>query len=109
MKPTSPNGLTLATTPAAPSPQWITPHPFVIRVGTGFVPYIYHPDRATPYLRVERFPRKAKLTPGAALSYAQRTIWYRQRRENEKRRRREAIDPRIARRQETAAISGRAA
>jgi hypothetical protein len=84
--------------------KWITPHPFVIRVGTGFVPYIYHPDRAAPYLQVERFRRKAKLTADAALSYAQRTIWHRQRRENEKRRRREAIDPRLA-----ATIEGRAA
>jgi hypothetical protein len=69
--------------------------PFVLPVGTGFVPVVYHPSRETPYLRLERFPRKAKASSEEALAYAARVIWYRQRRENEKRRRREAIeDPR---------------
>ena len=80
----------LATTPAAPSQQ-IRMWPFVIQVGSGFVPYIHHPGRATPHLRVERFRRKAKATAGEALRYTQRVIWYRQMRAAEKRRRLEAI------------------
>ena len=79
-----------ATTPAAPSQQ-IRMWPFVIQVGTGFVPFIHHPDRATPHLRIERFHRKAKASYAEALDYAQRVVWYRQRREAEKRRRIEAI------------------
>jgi hypothetical protein len=87
----------------------VRPLPVVFRLGSAYIPMIYHGDCKTEWLRWERFPRMAKLTAGAALSYAQRVIWYRQRRENEKRRRIEAIDPRIARQQETAAIEGRAA
>ncbi len=75
-----------ATTPAAPSPQ-LRMWPFVIQVGSGFVPFIHHPERPTPWLRVERFPRKAKATAGEALQYAQRVVWYRQMRAAEKRRR----------------------
>jgi hypothetical protein len=82
------------TRPAAPSPQprmW----PFAVPVGSGFVPFIHHPERPTPWLRVERFPRKAKATAGEALHYAQRVVWYRQMRAAEKRRRLEAtVHPR---------------
>ena len=79
-----------APMPAAPSQQprmW----PFAVAVGSGFVPFIHHPERPTPWLRVERFPRKAKATAGEALQYAQRVVWYRQMRAAEKRRRLEAI------------------
>jgi hypothetical protein len=82
------------TRPAAPSQQ-IRMWPFVIQVGSGFVPFIHHPERPTPWLRVERFPRKAKATAGEALQYAQRVVWYRQMRAAEKRRRLEAtVHPR---------------
>ena len=80
-----------ATTPAAPSPQPAYQQPFVIQVGSGFVPVVYHPSRDTPYLRMERLPRKAKSNPDEALAYAARVIWYRQMRAAEKRRRLEAI------------------
>jgi hypothetical protein len=56
------------------------------------MPAIYHPERKAEYLRFERFPRKAKLTGAEALRYAAHTIHYRQIRDNEKRRRREAVD-----------------
>ena len=67
-----------------------SPHPFVVQVGSGFVPFIHHPDRETAHLRVESFRRKAKATAGEALHYAQCVIWYRQMRAAEKRRRLEA-------------------
>jgi hypothetical protein len=66
--------------------------PIAQPVGTGWMPVIYHPGRKTEYLRFERFPRKAKLTGTEALRHAGRVLWYRERRENEKRRRREAVD-----------------
>ena len=80
-----------ATTPAAPSPQPAYQQPFVIQVGSGFVPVVYHPSRDTPYLRMERLRRKAKSNPKEALAYAARVIWYRQMRAAEKRRHLEAI------------------
>jgi hypothetical protein len=65
------------------------PTPVACRVGNGFVPVIYHPDRGP-----ERLPRKAKATPDEAIAYAARVIWYRQIRTNEARRRLAAIsDP----------------
>ena len=66
------------------------PLPVVCRAGAGFVPAIYHPERATEYLRFERFPRKTKLTAEAALEYAAKALWYRRRKETEMRRRFEA-------------------
>jgi hypothetical protein len=80
------------------------PTPVACRVGNGFVPVIHHPDRVPEYLRWERHPRKAKASPDEALAYAARVIWWRQRLAAEKRRRREAVDPRHA-----ATIEGRAA
>src|SRR5258708_13374129 len=62
------------------------PMPVACRVGNGFVPVIFHPDRGP-----ERLPRKAKATPDEALAYAARVLWYRQMRAAEKRRRLEAI------------------
>jgi hypothetical protein len=70
----------------------------------GFMPVIYHPERTTEWLRFERFPRKTKATGVEAFAYAARVIWWRQRREADKRRRIEAIDPRAI-----AAVEGRAA
>jgi len=65
------------------------PMPVASRVGNGFVPVIFHPDRGP-----ERLPRKAKATPDEAITYAARVIWYRQIRTNEARRRLAAIsDP----------------
>ncbi len=65
------------------------PTPIACRVGMGFVPVIYHPDRG-----LERLPRKAKATPDEAIAYAARVIWYRKIRTNEARRRLAAIsDP----------------
>jgi hypothetical protein len=69
--------------------------PIAQPAGSGWVPVIYHPERKAEYLRFERFPRKAKLTGTEALRYAGRVLNYRQTRENEKRRRLEAIDPRL--------------
>jgi hypothetical protein len=65
--------------------------PTVCRVTHGFIPAIFHPDRAAEYLRLERFPRKAKRTAAEALAYATRALWYRERRAADKRRRLEAI------------------
>ncbi len=65
------------------------PTPVACRVGNGFVPVIFHPDRGP-----ERLPRKAKSNPDEALAYAARVIWYRQMRAAEKRRRLEAISHR---------------
>jgi hypothetical protein len=59
---------------------------------SGWIPVIDHPDRTTPYVREERFPRKVKATAIEAIEYARRTIHYRQIRKNEKRRHREAVD-----------------
>jgi hypothetical protein len=87
----------------------VRPLPVVARLGSAYIPMIYHGDCKTEWLRWERFRRKAKANPDDAIAYAARVIWYRQRRQNEKRRRIEAIDPRITRQQETAAIEGRAA
>jgi hypothetical protein len=67
------------------------PTPVACRVGNGFVPVIFHPDRVPEYVRWERHPRKAKSNPDEALAYAARVIWYRQMRAAEKRRRLEAI------------------
>ena len=65
------------------------PMPVACRVGNGFVPVIFHPDRGP-----ERLPRKAKATPDEAIAYAARVIWYRKIRTNEARRRLAAIsDP----------------
>ena len=82
----------------------VRPLPVVARLGSAYIPMIYHGDCKTEWLRWERFRRKAKANPDDAIAYAERVIWYRQRRENEKRPRREAIDPRLA-----ATIEGRAA
>ncbi len=70
------------------------PTPVACRVGNGFVPVIYHPDRGPEYVRWERHPRKAKSNPDEALAYAARVIWYRQIRTNEARRRLAAISDR---------------
>jgi hypothetical protein len=70
----------------------------------GWMPVIYDGSIKTEWLRWERFPRKSKATAGEALAYAARVIWWRQKRENEKRRRVEAIDPRAI-----AAVEGRSA
>jgi hypothetical protein len=65
------------------------PTPVACRVGNGFVPVIYHPDRGP-----DRHPRKAKATAQEAIAYAARVLWYRQIRTNEARRRLAAIsDP----------------
>jgi hypothetical protein len=72
------------------------PTPVAHRVRNAFVPVIYHPDRGAEYLRNERYPRKAKATAAEAIEYARRVIHYRHVRAAEKRRRREAIDPRLA-------------
>jgi hypothetical protein len=85
------------------------PMPVAGRIGTAFIPAIYDPTVKTEWLRFKRFPRKAKASGDEAIAYAARVLWWRQRQEAEKRRRVEAIDPRIARQQETAAIQGRAA
>jgi hypothetical protein len=77
----------------------LRPLPVVARLGSAYIPMIYHGDCKTEWLRWERFRRKAKANPDDAIAYAARVIWYRQRRENEKRRRVEAIDPRITRQQ----------
>ena len=58
----------------------------------GWLPVIYDGSVKTEWLRFERFPRKTKATADEALAYAGRVIWYRQVRENEKRRHREAVD-----------------
>lgn len=71
------------------------PMPLVQRLGNGFVPVIYHPERTTEYTRFERLIRKSKATPAEALRHAERVIWYRQRRANEKRRREELRSPRF--------------
>jgi hypothetical protein len=68
------------------------PTPVAHRVGNGFVPVIFHPDRGTEYLRNERYPRKAKASAVEAIEYARRVIHYRRVRAAEKRRRREAIE-----------------
>lgn len=75
----------LTATPALPA----TPFPTVCQIATGFLPAIYHPERAAKYLRLESFPRKTKATAAEALAYATRKLWYRQRDANEKRRRNE--------------------
>src|SRR5258707_5737093 len=65
------------------------PMPVACRVGSGFVPVIFHPDRGP-----ERHPRKAKANPDEAIAYAARVLRYRQIRTNETRRRLAAIsDP----------------
>jgi hypothetical protein len=75
------------------------PMPVACRVGNGFVPVIYHPDRGPEYVRWARYPRKAKATAEEAITYAARVIWYRQMRAAEKRRRLEAtVHPRYLRR-----------
>jgi len=82
------------TSPAPPA----RPKPIVQRAGAGFVPVIYHPERAIEWLRFERFLRKTKTDPQEALAYAARVLWYRQRREADKRRRLMAIShPRFGR------------
>ncbi len=80
------------STPTLPLPT--RPLPVVCRVGTGFVPAIYHGERSTEWLRWERFPRNTKLTGDEALAYASRVLWYRQTREAAKQRRLEALAPR---------------
>ena len=66
--------------------------PLAQPVGTaGWMPVIYHPERTVEYLRFARFPRKTKLTASAAVAYAARVLWHRERRANEKRRRLEAL------------------
>jgi len=71
--------------------------PIAQPLGSGWVPAIYHPERIPEYLRFERFPRKAKLTGTEALRYAGRVLWYRQRRENEKRRKLEILQGNLLR------------
>jgi hypothetical protein len=68
-------------------PSFTKPIPLAQASGSGFVPVIYHPDRGAEYLRVQRFPRKAKATGAEAYAYAARVIWYRQTRAAEKHRR----------------------
>lgn len=53
----------------------IQPMPVASRVGTGFVPVIYHPDHGP-----ERLPRKAKSNADEAITYAARVIWHRKQR-----------------------------
>jgi len=76
--------------PALPT----SPRPLAQKLGTGFVPAIYHPERATEYLRFERFVRKTKISAQDALEYATRALWYRQTRAAAKLRKIEIIsDP----------------
>ena len=62
------------------------PIPVACHVGRSFVPVIFHPDYGP-----ERYPRKAKANPDDAIAYAARVLWWRQRREAEKRRKLEAL------------------
>jgi hypothetical protein len=61
------------------------------RVGSRWIPVLYRPERVAKYLQVSRFPRKAKPTENEALEYARKVDWYRQRRENNKSRKLEAL------------------
>jgi hypothetical protein len=73
------------------------PLPIAQPFGGGWMPVIYDGTIATEWLRYERFPRKAKSSAAAALEYAGRTIWYRERRKADERRKVEALShPRYA-------------
>ncbi len=63
------------------------PTPVAQRIGKGFIPVVYDPDRGP-----QRYPRKAKATLAEAIEYARRTIHYRRVRANEKGRRIEALE-----------------
>ena len=39
----------------------------------GFMPFIYHPNRAD-YLQIERYPRKTKATAAEAAAYAEAVL-----------------------------------
>jgi hypothetical protein len=71
--------------------------PLAQPIGSGWMPVIYHPARIAEYLRFERFPRKAKATGEEALAYAARVLWWRNRREREKRRRLEILQGNLLR------------
>jgi hypothetical protein len=66
------------------------PMPVAGRIGTGFVPAIYHPERTAEWLRFERFPRKAKATGAEAVAYATKVLAWREHFAAYKRQRREA-------------------
>jgi hypothetical protein len=62
------------------------PTPVAHQVGNAFIPAILHQD-----LPGERFPRKAKLNPNDAITYAACVLWWRQRRQSEQRRKLESL------------------
>jgi hypothetical protein len=64
------------------------PMPVAQRSGNGFVPVIIF---APGYGPEERYPRKAKANPDDAILHASSVIWWRQRRQAEKRRKLEAL------------------
>jgi len=79
---------TIAMSAARPA----RPYAMAQAIGSGFMPVIFHPERTVYRFECKR--RKIKATPEAAIQYAERVLWWRQLRDNAKRRRREATaDP----------------
>jgi len=66
--------------------------PLAQPIGSGWwCPTIYHPERTAEYLRFCRFRRKAKATAEEALRYAERALFYQERRKADKCRKLEAL------------------